>query len=656
MDIKELSINTIRLLSVEQIEKAKSGHPGLPLGAAPMAYSLWADEMKHNPKNPNWFDRDRFILSAGHGSALLYSLFHLFGYGLEIEDLKDFRQLDSKTPGHPEYGHTQGVEATTGPLGQGLSMAVGMAMAEANLAANYNKEDMKIIDHYTYALVGDGCLMEGITNEASSLAGTLKLSKLIVLYDSNNITIEGKTDIAFSENVRARYEALGWDTFYVEDGNNINDISQAIKKAKASDKPSLIEIKTKIGYGSHQEDSCKAHGAPLGLESIASLKENLTWTYEEEFHVPDEVKAHMQELIQKGEDQEKAHESLMKSYEEKYPEEYKELMARINGDIPEDYLDSDEFYDMAKGKATRADSGAVINKLAKKMPGLIGGSADLGPSNNTEMKDRDFFSAENYSASNIHFGVREHAMGAICNGMALHGGFIPYCATFLIFSDYLKPALRLSALMGQRVIYVLTHDSIGVGEDGPTHQPIEHLAMLRATPNVSVFRPADGVETASAWAYALKNVNGPTVLALTRQGTKELEETSKEAQKGAYIIKEFGDNPEVILMASGSELGLIYEAGEKLLEEGISSKIISMASMDVFEKQSDEYKNSVLDPKITKRISVEAASTMGWHKYIKDGKAIGMEGFGASAPGNKLFEKFGFTVDNIINQVKDIIK
>lgn len=656
MDIKELSINTIRLLSVEQIEKAKSGHPGLPLGAAPMAYSLWADEMKHNPKNPNWFDRDRFILSAGHGSALLYSLFHLFGYGLEIEDLKDFRQLDSKTPGHPEYGHTQGVEATTGPLGQGLSMAVGMAMAEANLAANYNKEDMKIIDHYTYALVGDGCLMEGITNEASSLAGTLKLSKLIVLYDSNNITIEGKTDIAFSENVRARYEALGWDTFYVEDGNNINDISQAIKKAKASDKPSLIEIKTKIGYGSHQEDSCKAHGAPLGLESIASLKENLTWTYEEEFYVPDEVKAHMQELIQKGEDQEKAHESLMKSYEEKYPEEYKELMARINGDIPEDYLDSDEFYDMAKGKATRADSGAVINKLAKKMPGLIGGSADLGPSNNTEMKDRDFFSAENYSASNIHFGVREHAMGAICNGMALHGGFIPYCATFLIFSDYLKPALRLSALMGQRVIYVLTHDSIGVGEDGPTHQPIEHLAMLRATPNVSVFRPADGVETASAWAYALKNVNGPTVLALTRQGTKELEETSKEAQKGAYIIKEFGDNPEVILMASGSELGLIYEAGEKLLEEGISSKIVSMASMDVFEKQSDEYKNSVLDPKITKRISVEAASTMGWHKYIKDGKAIGMEGFGASAPGNKLFEKFGFTVDNIINQVKDIIK
>lgn len=656
MDIKELSINTIRLLSVEQIEKAKSGHPGLPLGAAPMAYSLWADEMKHNPKNPNWFDRDRFILSAGHGSALLYSLFHLFGYGLEIEDLKDFRQLDSKTPGHPEYGHTQGVEATTGPLGQGLSMAVGMVMAEANLVANYNKEDMKIIDHYTYALVGDGCLMEGITNEASSLAGTLKLSKLIVLYDSNNITIEGETDIAFSENVRARYEALGWDTFYVEDGNNIDDISQAIKEAKASDKPSLIEIKTKIGYGSHQEDSCKAHGAPLGLESIASLKENLSWTYEEEFHVPDEVKAHMQELIQKGENQEKAHEELMKSYEEKYPEEYKELIARINGDIPEDYLDSDEFYDMAKGKATRADSGAVINKLAKKMPGLIGGSADLGPSNNTEMKDRDFFSAENYSASNIHFGVREHAMGAICNGMALHGGFIPYCATFLIFSDYLKPALRLSALMGQRVIYVLTHDSIGVGEDGPTHQPIEHLAMLRATPNVSVFRPADSVETASAWAYALKNVNGPTVLALTRQGTKQLEETSKEAQKGAYILKEFGENPEIILMASGSELGLIYEAGEKLLDEGISSRIVSMASMDVFEKQSDEYKNSVLDPKITKRISVEAASTMGWHKYIKDGKAIGMEGFGASAPGNKLFEKFGFTVDNIINQVKDIIK
>lgn len=655
MDIRDLSINTIRLLSVDQIEKAKSGHPGLPLGAAPMAYSLWADVMKHNPKNPAWFDRDRFILSAGHGSAMVYALLHLFGYGLSLDDLKDFRQLDSKTPGHPEYGHTLGVEATTGPLGQGISMAVGMAMAERNLACTYNKPDMEIIDHYTYAIVGDGCLMEGISNEASSLAGNLSLSKLIVLYDSNNITIEGRTDIAFTENVRARYEALGWDTFFVEDGNDIDAISQAIEEAKKTDKPALIEVKTKIGYGSAQEDSASAHGAPLGGESIEVLKKNLAWEYEEAFFVPDEVKDHMADIIKKAEAAEAVHQDLVKAYREKYPEAYAELKSRIDGTIDEEYLASDEFYAMAEGKATRSSSGEVINKIAAKIPGLIGGSADLGPSNNTEMKDRSYFSTENYGGTNIHFGVREHAMAAICNGMALHGGFVPYCATFLIFSDYLKPALRLSALMNQRVIYVLTHDSIGVGEDGPTHQPIEHLAMLRSMPNVSVFRPADGKETAAAWAAALKNDQGPSVLALTRQNTAVLDQTSKEAEKGAYVLESFGDNPELIFIGTGSELGLALACAESLSREGVSSKVVSMPSVDVFESQSQEYKDSVLNPEIKKRVTIEAGSSFGWHKYAKDGLVIGIDSFGASAPAKDLFEKFGFTVDAIVEKVKEIL-
>lgn len=656
MDIKDLSINTIRLLSVEQVEEANSGHPGLPLGASPMAYTLWAKEMKHNPKNPQWFDRDRFILSAGHGSALLYSLLHLFGYGLEIEDLKEFRQLDSKTPGHPEYGHTKGVEATTGPLGQGLAMAVGMALAEAHLGQRYNEDGYEIIDHYTYALVGDGCLMEGITNEASSLAGHLGLSKLIVLYDSNNITIEGKTNLAFTEDVRSRYQALGWDTSLVEDGNDTDAIAKAIQEAKESDKPSLIEIKTKIGYGSLQEDSESAHGAPLGEESIESLKKNLLWDYDGEFFVADEVYDHMEDIIQKGQQAEEDHKALVKEYSEKFPEKYQELKDSLEGNLPLDYLDSDEYYDMEEGVATRASSGQVINKLADHIPGLVGGSADLGPSNNTEMEDREFISKDNYGGSNIHFGVREHAMAAICNGMALHGGVIPYCGTFLIFADYLKPALRLSALMEQRVVYLLTHDSIGLGEDGPTHQPIEQLTMLRASPNTKVFRPADGIETAAAWSYALQNEDGPTVLALTRQKTQPIEETSKEALKGAYEIKTFGDDPQAILIASGSELGIIYEAGQILDEEGISTKIVSMPSMEVFEDQEESYKDSILDPDIKKRITLEAGSSLGWHKYAKEGKSIGIDSFGASAKGEELFEKFGFTAEKIAKEVKDILQ
>lgn len=656
MDIRDLSVSTIRLLSVDQVEKANSGHPGLPLGAAPMAYSLWADIMNHNPKNPNWFNRDRFILSAGHGSALLYSLLHLFGYGLEIEDLKDFRKLNSKTPGHPEYGHTRGVEATTGPLGQGLAMAVGMAMTEEHLASIYNREDFDIVDHYTYALVGDGCLMEGITNEASSLAGHLGLGKLIVLYDSNNISIEGRTDLAFTEDVRARYEALGWDTFLVEDGNDLDAIKTALEDAKKTDKPSLIEIKTKIGYGSLQEDSASSHGSPLGSDSIKSLKTKLAWDFEEDFYVDPRVKDHMKDLGLRGEKAEEDHKALLEAYKDKYPKEYEELQARIEGKLPLDYLQSDDFYTMEKGLATRASSGQVINKLAKAMPSLFGGSADLGPSNNTEMKGLEYFSKENPSGSNIHFGVREHAMAAICNGMALHGGVVPYCATFLIFVDYLKPALRLSALMGQRVIYVLTHDSIGVGEDGPTHQPIEQLAMLRATPNVTVYRPADGVETAAAWSYALQNQEGPTVLALTRQKTRIIEETSDQALKGGYEIRTFGQDPQVILMATGSEVGLCYEAAMALEEEGISSKLVSLPSLEVFESQSQAYKDSVLDPKIRKRLSVEAASGMGWERYVKDGASISMNSFGASGPGEDLFENFGFTKDNIVSKVKEILK
>lgn len=656
MDIRELSINTIRLLSVEQIEKANSGHPGLPLGAAPMAYTLWRDVMKHNPKNPEWFDRDRFILSAGHGSALLYSLFHVFGYGLSREDLMNFRQLSSKTPGHPEYGHTVGVEATTGPLGQGISMAVGMAMAEAHLAETYNEEGLPIIDHYTYALVGDGCLMEGISNEASSLAGSLGLSKLIVLYDSNNISIEGRTDITFTEDVRKRYEALEWDTYLVEDGNDIEAIKKAIEEAKKTDKPSLIEIKTKIGYGSDQEDCASAHGAPIGEESMKNLKAKLKWKFEDQFYVDGAVSDDIKAFQEEANRLEEAHKDLAKAYKEKYPDKYRELMDRLDGKIDLDYLDSDEFYEMEEGKATRASSGQVINKLASRVKGLVGGSADLGPSNKTEMKEIEFFSKENYKGSNIHFGVREHAMAAICNGMALHGGIIPYCATFLIFSDYLKPALRLSALMGQRVIYVLTHDSIGVGEDGPTHQPIEQLLSLRSTPGVTVFRPADGKETAAAWSYALKNSEGPTVLALTRQGTKALEETSKEAEKGGYVVKDFGDDQDLIIMATGSELGIAYEACQALEKEGIGSRLVSMASLEVFDKQEKAYKDSVLDPNIKNRVSIEAGSSLGWYKYVKDGLAIGIDGFGASAPGKELFKEYGFTVEEITKKIKDLVK
>lgn len=656
MNIENLAVNTVRMLSVEGIQKANSGHPGLPMGAAPMAFALWNDIMLHNPKNPNWFNRDRFILSAGHGSMMLYSLLHLFNYGVTIDDLKEFRQLDSKTPGHPEYGHTVGVEATTGPLGQGLAMGVGMALSESHLAAKYNKEGYDIVDHYTYVLAGDGCMMEGITNEASSFAGANKLSKLIVLYDSNNISIEGDIDITFTENVRGRYEALGWDTFLVKDGNSLEDIINTINEAKKTDKPALIEIKTKIGYGSAKEGMASAHGEPLGVENIIDYKKNLGWNYTEEFFVPEEVKELISKSVVKSEKAEDDWEMLVKEYFKVFPEEGKEFENAINKEMPKDLFNED-FYTFDKDDASRGYSGTVLNRVADKVPYLFGGSADLAPSNKTEMKNSGYYSPATPEENNIHFGVRELAMSAISNGISLHGGLIPYCATFLVFSDYIKPTIRLSALMNQQVLYILTHDGIGVGEDGPTHQPIEQMVMLRSTPNVSTFRPADGKETAAAYEYALNKKDGPTAFALTRQKLVNLEETGKEAINGGYVLKDLGDRIDIILMASGSEVKLIYDAAERINKLGYGVRVVSMPSPDIFNKQTEEYKNSVLPKEVTKRVSVEALSTFGWDKFVGlDGITIGLDGFGASAPAEKLFEKFGFTVENVVEKALTILK
>lgn len=649
MNIEQQSINAIRVLSVESIQKANSGHPGLPLGGAPMAYTLWANVMNHNPKNPNWINRDRFILSAGHGSAMLYSMLHLFGYGLKIEDLENFRQMGSLTPGHPEYGHTVGVEATTGPLGQGISNGVGMAMAEAHLASHFNRDGHNIIDHYTYLICGDGDLMEGISYEAASLAGTLGLGKLIVLYDSNSITIEGGTDIAFSEDTSKRFEALGWEVIQVDDGNDIQAIEEAVLKAKKSlDRPTLVKITTEIGYGTAKQGKSSAHGEPLGLENIVEMKKFFAWE-EEGFNVPSEVYKHMDTIISKGQAMESEWDEKFAAYEAAYPELGKELKSWLDGDLPMDYLNSEEYYEFEKDYATRESSGLIINRLAEKMPNLIGGSADLGPSNKTTMTSRESFSKDNYKGSNIHFGVREHAMAGISNGMALHGGLKAYCATFLIFSDYMKGSMRLSALMNLPVTYVLTHDSIGVGEDGPTHQPIEQMAMLRSIPNFVDFRPADARETAAGWKLAMVRKTGPVGLALSRQKLPNLEGTGENALKGAYILKEAEGKLDTILIASGSEVNLAYEAAKELEAKGIGTRLVSIPSFTLFEEQSEEYKELVLPRAVRKRVGIEAAGPMGWYKYIGlDGRLICMEGFGASAPGGELFAKFNFTVENIV--------
>lgn len=657
MDIKNLCVNTIRILSVEAIDKANSGHPGLPLGAAPMAFTLFSDIMNFNPKNSNWINRDRFILSAGHGSALLYSLLHIFGYSLTIEDLKEFRQKGSLTPGHPEYGHTEGVEATTGPLGQGVAMGVGLAMAQMHMGELFNTEDFKVFDNYTYVLTGDGCLMEGISNEASSLAGTLELSKLIMLYDSNNITIEGNTDVAFKENVRARYEALGWDTFSVEDGNNLEEIKKTIEKAKLTNKPSLIEIKTKIGYGSVVEGSEKAHGSPLKSENTKKLKEKLNWCYSDKFYVPNEVYQYVDEVLKEKEKVEKKWNKQFEEYKIKHKDLYLKLQSFLNMEKPVELLNSDELYNFSEDISTREASGKILNKISKKMSNLFGGSADLAPSNKCVMENFEYFSHNTKFGANIHFGVREHAMAAIANGLFLYGGIKPFISTFFVFSDYLKPALRLSALMKLGVIYIFTHDSIGVGEDGPTHEPIEQLAMIRSIPDVVVFRPCDWKETAAAWSYALNNDKHPTVMVLSRQKLKNIENTGRGALKGAYILKDSRNgNPELIIIATGSEVGIALEAADILEKEGRKIRVVSMPSMELFEMQSEEYKNKILPDSIRKRISVEALSDFGWYKYIGlDGKSIGMKSFGISAPGKEIFKTFDITTERIVKESNNLL-
>ncbi len=654
--IDTLSINAIRILSADAIQKANSGHPGLPLGCAPTAYELWAHHMNHNPADPAWANRDRFILSGGHGSMLLYSLLHLFGYGLTKEDLMNFRQLDSKTPGHPEYGHTIGVEATTGPLGAGMGMAVGMAVAEKHLAAVFNKENYPVVDHYTYVLGGDGCMMEGISSEAFSLAGTLGLGKLIVLYDSNRISIEGSTDIAFRENVEERMRAFGFQTITVEDGTNIDAIGMAIEAAKADgDRPSFILIKNEIGFGCPaKQGKASAHGEPLGEENIKAMRENLNWPCEEAFVVPEEVRAHYSALAAEKAETEAAWNVMFAAYCEEYPQ-MEALWEKYFGEIDEEALLGNEALWLAKEKpeATRSLSGKMINLLKDQIPNLIGGSADLAPSNKTAMKDAGDFSAEDPSGRNLHFGVRELAMTAIGNGIMLHGGLRAYVATFFVFSDYTKPMARLSALMGLPLTFVLTHDSIGVGEDGPTHEPIEQLAMLRAMPNFHVFRPCDAVETSAAWLSAMTSKKTPTALVLTRQNLKPLPGSGREALKGGYVIDDCEGTPEVILIASGSEVALAVDAKAELAKEGKKVRVVSMPCMDLFEEQSNEYKESVLPKAVRKRVAIEALSDFGWGKYVGlDGAYVSMHGFGASGPAEKLFEKFGFTVENVVNTVK----
>ena len=659
MDMK--CVNAIRVLSADAIQKAKSGHPGLPLGSAAMAYELWANHMSHNPKNPSWANRDRFVLSGGHGSAMLYSLLHYFGYGLTMEDMKRFRQDGSLTPGHPEYRHTAGVEATTGPLGAGMGMAAGMAMAEAHLAARFNRPGFPIVDHYTFALGGDGCLMEGISSEAFSLAGTLGLSKLIVLYDSNQISIEGGTDIAFTEDVEARMRAFGFQTLSVEDGNDLAEIGRAIEAAKADkEHPSFITVKTQIGYGCPaKQGKASAHGEPLGEENVRALKENLGWeSPDESFHVPQDVYDHYAKLAAKGAAAEAEWERLFAAYSEKFPEE-RARWEVCHAPVDAKKLLEDEAYWAYEEKpnATRALSGAMINRLKELVPQLIGGSADLAPSTKTYMKDEGDFAKGSYAGRNLHFGVRELAMAAIGNGLALHGGLRPYVSTFFVFSDYTKPMLRLAALMGLPVTYVFTHDSIGVGEDGPTHEPIEQLAMLRATPNINVFRPADATETAAGWYLAVTSERTPTALVLTRQNLPQLAGSSKEALKGGYVVSEAKDAAKMagILIASGSEVTLAIEAQEALAKDGVDVRVVSMPCMDLFEAQSEDYKERVLPKAVRARVAVEAGSDFGWGRYVGlDGATVCMEGFGASAPAGLLFQKFGFTAEHVAAVMKGV--
>lgn len=661
-NIDQLGVNTIRTLSIEAIQKANSGHPGLPMGAAPMAYALWTKHLNVNPATSlNWPNRDRFILSAGHGSAMLYSLLHLAGYQVTIDDLKNFRQWESKTPGHPEFHHTDGVEATSGPLGQGISTSVGMAMAEAHLAATYNRDSFNVVDHYTYALCGDGDLMEGVSGEASSMAGHMKLGKLIVLYDSNDISLDGPTSKAFTENVGARYEAYGWQHILVKDGNDLEAISKAIDEAKAeTEKPTLIEIKTVIGFGSPKEGTSAVHGAPLGQEGIDVAKTVYGWEYPD-FTVPEDVAKRFKEQINdKGAKSEAEWDAMFENYEKAHPELAKQFKMAFAGDLPENWEKALPVYEEGTAQASRVSSKDAIQAIAKAVPNIWGGSADLSGSNNTTIADEAEFQPGSYEGRNIWFGVREFAMASAMNGIHLHGGTRVYGGTFFVFTDYLRPAVRMSAIQGLPVIYVLTHDSVAVGEDGPTHEPIEQLASVRCMPNVQVIRPADGNETSAAWIQALETKNKPTILVLSRQNLPVLPNSKEMAKdgvaKGGYVISKAESNtPDGILIATGSEVDLAVQAQKELKAQGKDVFVVSLPSFDLFEAQDEAYKESVLPKAVTKRVAIEAASPFGWERYIgSEGKMIGIDHFGASAPGDYVLEQFGFTVENVVNTFNEL--
>jgi transketolase len=652
------------MLSADSVEKANSGHPGMPMGAATMAYVLWTRFFKHNPANPDWSDRDRFVLSAGHGSTLLYSLLHLTGYDLSLEELKNFRQWGSKTPGHPESHITKGVETTTGPLGQGFANGVGMAIAERFLAAHFNRPGHDIVDHHIYGIVSDGDLMEGVSHEAASLAGHLKLGNIIYFYDDNHISIDGSTDLAFTENRVDRFKAYDWHVQTVEDGNDIEAIERAIRAAQEEkDRPSLISVRTHIGYGSpNKQDTASAHGEPLGAEELKLTKENLGWPLEPEFLIPEEALKHFRQALEKGKAWEEEWTDRFQAYEKAHPELAAECQGWMSGQLPDGWeKEIPSFPADPKGVATRVASGTVLSAVAPVFPNLIGGSADLAPSNKTFVKGGEVFQGGQYAGRNFHFGVREHGMGSIMNGMALHGGLIPYGGTFLIFSDYMRPPIRLAAMMGLKVIYIFTHDSIGLGEDGPTHQPIEQLAALRAIPNLTVLRPCDANETAEAWRFALEHKEGPVALALTRQGLPILDrkkfESAKDLHRGGYVLSDDGDKqPDIILMGSGSEVHVAIEAANKLREKGVAARVVSMPSWELFDKQPEAYRDQVLPPEINTRVAVEAGATQGWHRYLGNKAAvIGIDHFGASAPYKILYEKFGITADRVVEKALQLL-
>ena len=655
-ELQTRAINTLRFLSADAVQKANSGHPGLPMGAAAMAFTVWTRHLRHNPRNPKWMGRDRFILSGGHGSMLLYSLLHLTGYDVSLDEIKNFRQWGSITPGHPEYGLTPGVEMTTGPLGQGFATGVGMAISQAHLAAIFNKPGHELIQSYIYTIVTDGDLMEGVASEAASMAGHMRLGHLIYLYDDNHISIDGSTELSFTEDRTMRFEAYGWHVQKVEDGNDVESIDAAIKNAKVDPRPSIIMCHTTIGFGApKKQGTSKAHGEPLGDEELNAAKENLGWPVEPRFYIPDDVLAFFRNAVDQGREREFDWKKKLEAYGRLNPALGEELSRRIAGNLPDDWAaELPVFPADAKGMATRASSGKMINALAPILPELIGGSADLAPSNNTKIDGSPAFQKDSYEGRNFHFGVREHAMGAVLNGMALFGGIIPYGGTFLIFSDYMKPAIRLAALSHIPSIFIFTHDSVGLGEDGPTHQPIEQLAALRATPNLVVIRPADANEVREAWMVAISRRNGPTALALTRQAVPTYESRSEETvSKGAYVLKDFG-TPELILMASGSEVGLIMDAAQKLHEAGKGVRVVSFPSWELFEMQDEAYKESVLLKNIQARLAVEAGASLGWERYAKS--VLGIDHYGASAPYKTIFEKFGFTIENVVACAKDLMK